>query len=96
MTQYWVQHKVAKPQTFDGTAGKVLEFLMACKLFIRMRMRKMAVKEQIQWVLSYVQRRSVDIWKENILENLEAGSLEYETVEEFLIDLKKEFGGGDN
>ena len=46
--------------------------------------------------LSYVQEESVDIWKENILEDLEVGSLEYETVEEFWTDLKKEFGGGDN
>jgi len=29
------------------------------------------------------------------LEDLETGSLEYETVGEFLADIKKEFGGGD-
>ena len=28
------------------------------------------------------------------MENLETGSLEYETVGEFLADIKKEFGGG--
>ena len=43
-----------------------------------------------------MQEESVNIWKENILEDLEVGSLEYETVEEFWTDLKKEFGGGDN
>jgi len=30
-----------------------------------------------------------------VLENLETGVLEYETVGEFLVDIKKEFGGGD-
>ena len=30
-----------------------------------------------------------------MLENLEGGLLEYETVEEFLADIRKEFGGGD-
>ena len=30
-----------------------------------------------------------------MLENLESGNLEYETVEEFLMDLKKKFGGRD-
>ena len=42
--------KVAKLQVFDRTAGKVLEFLTVCKLFIsiRMRMRDDSVKEQIQ------------------------------------------------
>ena len=32
------------------------------------------------------------VWKENILEDLEGGSLKYETTGEFL---RKEFGGGD-
>ena len=35
------------------------------------------------------------MWKENVIEELEAGELEYETVEEFLTSLKKEFGGGE-
>ena len=37
-------------------------------------------------------RGSVDVWKENILEDLEAGLLEYKTVGEFLINIRKEFG----
>jgi len=36
-----------------------------------------------------------DVWKENILENLEVELLEYETAGEFLVDISKEFGGGD-
>ena len=46
-------------------------------------------------MLLYVQGGSADIWKENILEDLEGGLLEYEAVGEFLVDIKKEFGGGD-
>ena len=34
------------------------------------------------------------MWKENIMEELEAGDMEYETVEKFLTVLKKEFGRG--
>ena len=45
--------------------------------------------------MSFVQGGSADIWKENIMEELEAGEMEYETVEEFLIALKKEFSGGE-
>ena len=30
-----------------------------------------------------------------MLEDLEGGLLEYKTVKEFLMDIKKEFGGGD-
>ena len=43
----------------------------------------------------YVQGRSADTWKENVLENLERGLLEYETVGEFLTDIRREFGEGD-
>ena len=38
---------------------------------------------------------SVDIWKENVMEKLEAGEIEYESVEEFLTSLKKEFEEGE-
>ena len=37
----------------------------------------------------------MDIWKENIMEELESGEIEYELAEEFLISLKKEFGKGE-
>jgi len=82
-------------QEFDGSSGKVARFIIACKLYIHMKMRGVAVEEQIQWVLLYVQGGSADIWKENMLEDLEGGLLEYETVGEFLADIKKEFGRGD-
>jgi len=42
-----------------------------------------------------VQGGVVDVWKENVMEELEAGEVEYETAEEFLSSLKKEFGGGE-
>ena len=45
--------------------------------------------------MSYVQGGSADIWKENILEDLEEVLLEYESVGEFLAIIKREFGGGD-
>ena len=35
------------------------------------------------------------MWKENVMEEIEAGEVEYESVEEFLTILKKEFGGGE-
>ena len=35
----------------------------------------------------------MDIWKENVLEDLEEGELEYKSVGEFLAVIKKEFGG---
>jgi len=43
-----------------------------------------------------VQGGSTDVWKENMMEELESGEVEYELVEEFLTCLKKEFGGGED
>ena len=35
------------------------------------------------------------MWKENVLEELEAGKLQFETVGEFLAEIKREFGRGE-
>ena len=87
--------EVAKLAIFNGEAEKVGGFVIMCRLYLRMKMKETTVEEQVQWVLSYVQRESVDIWKENVMEELETGKMEYEMVEEFLMSLKKEFGGGE-
>ena len=36
-----------------------------------------------------------DVWKENVMKELEAGELEYESAEEFLMSLKKKLGRGE-
>ena len=87
--------EVAKPAIFNGEVAKVGGFITACRLFVRMKLRGSTVEEQVQWVLSYVQGGSADVWKENVMEELKAGEVEYESVEEFLTSLRKEFGGGE-
>ena len=87
--------EVAKPAIFNGEVGKIGGFITACRLFLRMKLREATVEEQVQWVLSYMQGGSADVWKENIMEELETGEVEYESVEEFLTCLKKEFSGGE-
>jgi len=46
--------------------------------------------------LLYVQEGLADIWKKNIIEDLENNSLVFATMKEFLTDFKQEFGRGDD
>ena len=39
--------EVAKPAIFNGEAEKVGGFIMACRLFLRMKLREATVKEQV-------------------------------------------------
>ena len=87
--------EVAKPQIFDGTPSKVSGFMGACRIYIKIRLREVLVEAQINWVLSFVQGGSADIWKENMLEELETGEIEFESIGEFLAEIRREFGGGD-
>ena len=85
--------EVAKPAIFNREAGRVGGFISACKIYIRNKLRGETVEGQVQWALSYVQGGSADVWKENLMEELESGEMEYESIEEFFTSLKKEFGG---
>ena len=84
------QIEVAKPAIFNGEAERVGGFVSACKIYIRNKLRGETVEGQVQWALSYVQGGSADVWKENLMEELENGEIEYESIEEFFTSLKKE------
>ena len=87
--------EVAKLAIFNGEAGKVGGFVTTCRLYLRMKMREVTLEKQVFWILSHVQEGSVDIWKENVMEELETGEIEYETAKELLTVLKKKFGRGE-
>ena len=87
--------EMAKPAIFNGEVGKVRGFVTACRSYLKMKMREGTVEEQVIWVFSYVQGGSADIWKENLMEELEVGEMEYESIKEFFTSMKKKFGGGE-
>ena len=87
--------EVAKPAIFSRETGRVGGFITACRLYVRMKLRGNTVEEQVQWALTYVQGGSADVWKKNIMDEIEAEEVEFESVEEFFTCLKKEFGGGE-
>ena len=53
------------------------------------------IEKQMQWILSYIQRGSVDTWKKNFLEDLESEEVEFGLAEEFLLEFRKKFEGED-
>jgi len=89
------QMEVAKPAIFNREAERVGGFISACKIYIKNKLRGETVEGQVQWALSYVQGGSADVWKENLMEELESEEMEYESIEEFFTSLKREFGGGE-
>ena len=74
--------EVAKPAIFNGEAEKMGGFVTTCRLYLRIKMREVTIEEQVFWILSHVQGGSADTWKENVMEELKAGEMEYKTAEE--------------
>jgi len=80
---------MAKLPVFNEEASRVGGFIMVCRLYLRMGMRRISVEEQIQWVLLYIQRELADVWKENVLEDLEAREVEFGLAGEFFFGTKE-------
>ena len=62
---------VAITLIYNEEVEKVEEFIIVCRLYSKMKIRNITIKEQIQWILFYMQKELADMWKENILEDLE-------------------------
>ena len=45
-------------------------FVNVAHLYIRMKMTEEATATQVTWVLSYVQGGIVEVWKDNLLDEL--------------------------
>lgn len=94
--RYRFQSEVAKLSLFDRDPEKIMGFVIACKLYIRIRMREKLVEELVYWILIYIQKGSVDVWKKNILADLEWRDWEFISAGKLLAALKRKFGERDN
>jgi len=84
--------EVAVPPKFDRTREVVVGFVNACRLYAEARLEGVDDKGKISWVLSYVQGGIAEIWKDNVLEEINKGTTEVETMEELFEKMRKEFG----
>jgi len=46
--------KVAKLLVFNREAEKIGGFIMSCRLYLRIKIKRATVEEQIQWILLYI------------------------------------------
>jgi len=84
--------EAAKPPTFVGEREKVIGFTNAYHLYAGMKLGKRTEGEKISWVLSYVQGGVVEVWKENILEEITQETSAVMMVEELFTKMRSEFG----
>jgi len=84
--------EVTRSQVFSGRIEEVSTFVNVACLYIRMKMIEEAAATQVAWVLSYVQRGIVEVWKDNLLDELAKGKLEVESVEQLFTKIRNDFG----
>jgi len=53
--------EIVKPLVFNREASRAVEFIITYKLYLRMRISEALVKEQIQWILLYIQKGLADV-----------------------------------
>jgi len=60
---------------------EVSAFINVACLYIRMKMAEEAAATQVVWVLLYVQGGIVEVWKDNLLDELAKGESKVESAE---------------
>ena len=84
--------EVTKPQVFSGKMEEVSVFVNAACLYIRMKITEEAAATQVAWVLLYVQGGIVEVWKDNLLDELAKGESEVESAEQLFAKIRNDFG----
>ena len=84
--------EVALPPKFNGERSQVVGFINVCHLFIQMRLGQVGERSRMSWVLSYVQRRVAEIWKDNVLDEITKETSLVNMVKELFTKIWQEFG----
>ena len=70
---------------------EVSAFINVAHLYLSMKMTGETEATKIAWVLSYIQGGVVEVWKNNLLDELSKGGSEIETVEELFKKMRNKF-----
>ena len=65
-------------------------FINIVYLYLRIKMTGESQLTKIVWVLSYIQKGIVEVWKDNLLNELSKEKSEVETTEELFSKMKNE------
>jgi len=84
--------EVTAPSKFNGSREAVVGFVNTCHLYTKAMLGGVDNKEKISWVFSYIQGGVAEVWKDNILDEIEKGTSEVETMEELFEKIREEFG----
>ena len=71
---------------------EVSAFVNVAYLYIRIKIMEEVAMIQVAWVLSYVQEGIVEVWKDNLLDELAKGESEVESAEQLFTKIRNDFG----
>ena len=84
--------EVKTPTMFFGVSWKVESFVKECREYVEIKIKEKTVEDQILWVLTCMDRGTVEKWKEIMEDDLKEDLREYVILEEFFGEIRKEFG----
>ena len=83
---------MAKPPLFSGKIKKISTFINTAHLYLSMKITGELEATRMAWVLSYVQGRVAETWKDNLLDELSKRKLKIEMAEKLFSKIRNEFG----
>jgi len=84
--------EMAKPPLFSGKIEEMGVFINAAHLYLRMKIMGESELTKMVWVLSYVQGRMAEAWKDNLLNKLSKRESKVEMAEELFSKMRNKFG----